>query len=136
MEIKVIRKEFTDQSTIGDLLIDGIFFCYTLEDMVREHGVKVAKQTAIPEGRYQVIVDQSVRFNRAMPHILNVPMFDGIRIHNGNTSKHTDGCILLGFTKNVNFVGQSRNAFNKFFDILYARLAKEQAFITIERTTT
>ena len=53
MELKISRKEFTDQSTIGDLFIDDTYFCHTLEDMVREPGVKVPGETAIPEGRHR-----------------------------------------------------------------------------------
>lgn len=135
MEIILIRKEFTEKSTIGDFIIDGEWFCYALEDMVREPGVKIPGKTAIPEGRYRVVVDQSTRFGRAMPHILNVPNFEGIRIHAGNTEKDTEGCPLLGFTKGPDFVGQSRLAFNKFFDLLYMALRDEECWITIERGT-
>lgn len=133
MEINLIRKEFSDQSTIGDFIIDGEWFCFSLEDMVREPGVKVPGQTAIPEGRYRVVIDQSDRFRRAMPHILDVPGFDGIRIHNGNTEADTRGCPLLGFTKDRNSVGKSIPAFNQFFDRLYMALRDEECWITIER---
>lgn len=133
MEILLERKEFTEKSTIGDFIIDGERFCYCLEDMVRETGVKVPGKTAIPEGRYRVIVDKSTRFGRAMPHILDVPGFEGIRIHAGNTDKDTEGCPLLGFTKGEDFVGQSRLAFNKFFDLLYMSLRDEQCWITVKR---
>ena len=133
MELAVIRKEFTEQSTIGDFLIDGTFFCYSLEDMVREPGVKIPGKTAIPEGRYEVIIDGSNRFRRTMPHILNVPMFEGIRIHALNTEKQTEGCIGVGFTKDNDFIGQSVLAFNRFFNILYEALRSEKAFITVKR---
>ena len=133
MELKIIRKEFTESSTIGDFIIDNEFFCYSLEDTVREEGVKISGLTAIPEGRYRVIVDRSTRFRRAMPHILNVPNFEGIRIHNGNYPKDPEGCPLLGFTKSKDFVGDSRNAFNQFFDKLYMALRDEECWITIER---
>jgi hypothetical protein len=57
MQIKVVRKEFTEKSTIGELFIDNNFFCYTLEDKVRaETEAKVYGQTAIPKGKYEVIV--------------------------------------------------------------------------------
>jgi hypothetical protein len=133
VELKLIRDTFTDISTIGKMYIDGPFYCYVLEDMVREPGVKVPGKTAIPEGRYRVVVDQSARFKRAMPHILDVPGFEGIRIHAGNSSKDTEGCPLLGFTKGKDFVGDSRSAFNQFFDKLYMALAHEECWITIER---
>jgi hypothetical protein len=131
-DITLTRKEFTEVSTIGDLVFDD-FTCYTLEDMTREPGVKIAGATAIPEGRYRVVIDQSNRFKRAMPHILDVPGFDGIRIHAGNTSKDTEGCLLLGFTKGKDFVGESRLAFNQFFDKLYMALRNDEVWITIER---
>lgn len=136
MELKIIRKEFTENSTIGDFYIDNTFFSYCLEDMIREPGVKIAGKTAIPEGRYRVIIDQSKRFRRAMPHILDVPMFEGIRIHALNKASETEGCVGLGFTKSKDFIGESRLAFNRFFDILYLALAHEEAWITIEREVT
>jgi hypothetical protein len=133
MDLVLVRKTFTKVSTIGDFLIDGDLFCYSLEDMVREPGVKVPGQTAIPEGCYRVIIDQSARFRRAMPHVLDVPGFEGIRIHNGNTPEHTEGCILLGYQKGKDFIGDSKRAFNDFFDRLYYALAKGEAWITIRR---
>ena len=133
MELKILRKEFTEKSTIGDFFINNTFFSYVLEDMIREPGVKVPGKTAIPEGRYQVIIDQSNRFRRAMPHVLDVPGFEGIRIHAGNTDKDTEGCPLLGFTKTKNVIGNSRLAFNRFFDILYEALIHEKVYITVER---
>jgi hypothetical protein len=133
MELKIIRDTFTEVSTIGKLHVDGPFFCYVLEDMHREPGVKIAGKTAIPEGRYRVIIDQSNRFKRAMPHILDVPGFEGIRIHAGNTAKDTEGCPLLGFTKGKDCVGESRLAFNQFFDMLYMALRDQECWITIKR---
>jgi len=133
VELKILRKEFTENSTIGDFLIDGEFYFYVLEDMIREPGVKVPGKTAIPEGRYQVIIDQSNRFRRAMPHVLDVPGFEGIRIHAGNVAKDTEGCPLLGYTKSKDFVGNSRLAFNRFFNILYEALIHDKVYLTVER---
>lgn len=86
-----------DDNIIGDLLIDGHFFCYTLEDELRDRTEKVYGRTCIPAGEYRVVVDMSNRFKRLMPRLLNVPMFEGIRIHGGNTSKDTHGCPLVAF---------------------------------------
>ena len=133
MNLKIIRKEFTEISTIGDLFFGGGYFCHTLEDCVREKGVKVDGKTAIPEGRYGLIIDQSARFKRAMPHILDVPGFEGIRIHAGNTAENTEGCPLLGFQKGKDWIGESRLAFNQFFDKLHEILIHEECWITIER---
>jgi hypothetical protein len=100
------------------MYVDGVYECYTLEDVVR-NGTKVLGKTAIPIGEYKLIIDASVRFKQDMPHILNVPDFTGVRIHSGNTSADTDGCILLGTTwAGKDFIGNSKIAYKKFFDKL------------------
>ena len=100
------------------MYVDGIYECYTLEDVVR-NGTKVLGKTAIPTGEYKLIIDASVRFKQDMPHILNVPDFTGVRIHSGNTSADTDGCILLGTTwAGKDFIGNSKIAYKKLFDKL------------------
>ena len=124
-EIKGIR------STIGKLYVDEDFFCYTLEDRVRE-GEKVYGETAIPAGTYEVIIDHSQRFGKKMPHILNVPGFEGIRIHVGNRPEDTNGCILVGKMCGPDFIGGSRTAYQEFFDMLEAGLEEGKVFITIE----
>lgn len=111
MKIVVVRDTFTENSTIGKMLIDGAFFCYTLEDTIRD--TKIAGETAIPYGTYKVIVNMSNRFKRLMPLLLNVPNFEGVRIHNGNTKEHTHGCILVGATKSKDFIGDSKTTFTK-----------------------
>lgn len=117
MLLKLTRKWFTDESTIGELLIDNIFECYTLEDPVRE-GDKIPGKTAIPSGRYPVVITFSQRFQRYMPLVKYVNNFTGIRIHIGNSAKDTEGCILVGRTRSRNWVGNSRVA----FDALYPKL--------------
>jgi len=125
MLIEVKRFEFQNTHTIGKMYINGVYECYTLEDVVR-NGSKVIGKTAIPTGEYKIIIDKSVRFKQDMPHILNVPNFTGVRIHSGNTSAHTEGCILLGTTwSGKDFIGNSRSAYKKFFDKLkQAKTAK------------
>jgi len=122
MELTLVREPSTDESTPGRLLVNNVFECFTLEDVVREvPGVQVAawkipSRTAIPVGTYNVVIDLSQRFGRDMPHILNVEGFDGIRIHSGNTSADTEGCILLGQDRNgLDEVINSRAAYNAFF---------------------
>jgi hypothetical protein len=131
MKLTLLRKEFTQKSTIGSLLIDDQFFCFTLEDVVRE-GDKVNGQTAIPFGIYKVIIDFSNRFKKDMPHILDVPNFEGIRIHSGNTDADTEGCILLGFTKQRDFIGNSRLAFDAFFPKLQQGVKNGEVTIEIK----
>jgi len=100
MELNLYRHTYntrSDRNIIGDLFIDGEFFCYTLEDERRADGVKVYGETAIPTGTYNVKLTKSNRFKRLMPLLLDVPLFKGIRIHGGNTSKDTLGCILVAF---------------------------------------
>lgn len=118
MLIEVKRFEFKDTYTVGKMYIDNIYECYTLEDVVRT-GAKVNGQTAIPTGTYNLIINHSNRFNRDLPLLENVPNFTGVRIHAGNTSAHTEGCILVGTTwSGKDFIGNSRVAFNKLFEKL------------------
>lgn len=136
MEINVRRTEYADTYTIGRMTIDGVYMCYTLEDKVRPAGVKIQNQTAIPTGKYQVIIDFSPHFQKQMLHVLNVPMFEGIRIHSGNDDADTDGCILVGNTwSGGDWIGSSIQAMNKIFPLISAAInRKEIVFITIEDT--
>lgn len=116
-ELLLKRRWYSDRSTIGALTL-GEFSCFTLEDRVRESGVKVQDKTAIPAGRYRVVVDFSQRFQRRMPLLLDVPMFTGIRIHSGNTAEDTRGCILVGEWRAPDWVGDSRRAFARLFPLI------------------
>lgn len=129
MLIRVEREEFTNKSTIGRLFIDGVFQCFTLEDVVRP--VKIKGMTAIAAGMYEVVVSFSARFQRALPLLLNVPNFDGVRIHTGNTDADTEGCLLVGQSKSKDFVGASRAAFAPLFARIQAALPREKVFIEI-----
>ena len=131
MIITIHRFEFGTNYTVGRLSIDGDFQCYTLEDKVRPSGVKIDGQTAIPAGTYKVTRDMSARFGRVMPHILNVMGFEGIRIHPGNSSADTEGCILLGDTwAGGDFIGRSVVAFSNFDKKLIEGL--KQSPVTLE----
>ncbi|MDN5835886.1 MAG: DUF5675 family protein [Nitrosospira sp.] len=129
MELRVERTDFSESSTIGRLYVDDQFECYTLEDKVRP--VKIRGKTAIPAGRYEVVINQSQRFGRLLPLFLNVPNFEGVRIHPGNTAADTEGCILVGETKNEGFVGQSKVAFERLFSKLKTASETEKIFIEI-----
>jgi hypothetical protein len=113
MLITVKRLYKGENSIIGELSIDGVFECFTLEDL--ERPVKIKGETAIPKGTYKVIINQSRRFKRLLPLLLNVPNFEGVRIHPGNTNHDTEGCILVGKTRSKEYIGQSRKAFDKLF---------------------
>ena len=126
IELKRVEASKNGKATIGKLYLDGAYECWTLEDTVREvantpvAAWKLAGETAIPVGTYRVIIDFSNRFQRLMPHVLNVPGFDGIRIHPGNTDADTEGCILLG---QVHIAGQDCVANSKLaFDAFYEKL--------------
>jgi hypothetical protein len=121
--IQVIRKVLTDKVTIGELYIDGVLLCYTLEDRDRflelNHSAKVKSQTAIPTGDYRVVISMSNRFKKLLPEILNVEGFLGIRIHSGNTEKDTEGCILVGMnTDNKTKIYNCAPALNKIIDYI------------------
>ena len=128
MELQIKRTDFSEESTIGELSVNGVFECYTLEDKVRP--VKIAEKPAIPSGRYEVIINFSQRFQKQLPLLLNVPNYEGVRIHSGNTAANTEGCILVGETKTDNFVGESRWAFNRLFEKM--KVAAETEKISLE----
>lgn len=132
MKLRLKRQDYSDARTIGRLSIDGVDFCFTLEDTVRT-GPKVPGKTAIPSGTYAVKLTMSPRFGRILPLLVDVPGFDGVRIHPGNTAADTDGCILVGYTEAPGFVGRSRDAFARVFALISAaRSAGETVTITIE----
>ena len=127
MQLWVHRDVHGDTFTAGRLYVDGAFFCFSLEDADREiPGVpvsewKVPGETAIPRGSYDVRLTMSARFKRVMPEVCDVPGFTGIRIHTGNTSRDTEGCLLVGLqTDNAGSVYQSKDAFNRLFAKLQA----------------
>ena len=94
MKINVVREQYRPGCTVGRLFVNGAFECFTLEDGIRTN--KVYGETAIPPGSYSVIVNYSPRFKTSLPLLQNVPNFEGVRIHPGNTAANTLGCILVG----------------------------------------
>lgn len=95
MTITVLREDCAATWTAGRVFIDGQFLWWSLEDRLHD-GPKIPGKTCIPAGKYRVVITHSQRFGRRLPLLLNVPGFEGIRIHPGNTDKDTHGCILVG----------------------------------------
>ena len=119
MKLTLLREPSIGASTFGVLFVDGRFECFTLEDEIRS-GPKVPGETAIPAGRYKVIVTMSPRFRRRLPLLLLVPGFEGVRIHPGNHARDTEGCILVGLRRSVatSEVLESRLAFTPLLEKL------------------
>jgi hypothetical protein len=130
MLLEVKREPSAAGCTLGALYVDGEFECFTLEDVVREvpqlavEKWKVADETAIPSGTYDVIVDMSAHFQKLLPLLQKVPGFDGVRIHSGNVAADTEGCILVGKRRTATAVLASRAAFNALFVKIKAAIAK------------
>lgn len=137
MELTLRRKFKGPIYTIGDLGIDGKFFCNTIEDTVRELPAtcpdtprgrsctckeKIYARTAIPAGQYRITLEYSPRFKRRMPYLHDVPHFLGILIHSGNTETDSAGCIIVGENTVKGKVLNSRATFQR----LYALLEKEK----------
>ena len=131
MNLLLRRFQRTDQSTIGRLYLDDQVVCYTLEDAVRDE--KIYGQTAIPAGTYQIIVTFSPHFQQDLPLLVDVPNYEGVRIHPGNTAADTEGCILVGTSYGDDVVNNSRAAFALLFNnIATAIESNDQVWITVE----
>lgn len=155
MELKVIRKWKKNEYTIGDLYVDGVWVSNTLEDAVRDlnrngqfdNGErKIPGKTAIPYGRYEVTMkvrspkysnfskySWAKKYDGYLPRLLNVPHFEGILIHAGNTAEDTEGCICVGLNKVVGRVVDSVNTFRRLMDeyLVPAKKRNENIVITI-----
>lgn len=121
--LRLQREPSDGGATLGALYLNDVWQCWTLEDVIREpitHTVqravspaawvqtwKVPGKTAIPAGRYTVVLTLSARFKMILPELLDVPGFSGIRIHAGNRGTDTEGCLLTGRGRDVAFIGES-----------------------------
>ncbi len=147
MELQLKRIARRDTYTIGRLYVDGKYFCDTCEDADRLYfdKPKVMHETAIPCGRYEITQDiKSPRFGEKSPYkevckgyvprLLNVPKFEGVLLHVGNSAKDSSGCILVGLNRQVGKVLESRKTWTEFMQkyMLPAKKRKEQIFITIK----
>ena len=128
-----IREQVMDEYLSG---YEDHYFCDTLEPTWRdyEHGAyKVKGRSAIPEGRYAVVISYSPRFKQWLPILLGVPKFEGIRIHAGNTVKDTEGCILVGQNREVGKVLDSRKWLYRLKQkIVEAKGRGEAVWITVK----
>lgn len=143
MEIRVKRIARKDGYTIGQMSLNNEYFCDTLEDTDRglkstmsvEEIVarKVKGQTAIPTGKYEVILTYSLKFKRVLPLLLNVPGYQFIRVHHGNFPSSTDGCLLVGENKIKGQIVNSRATLERLMSVLLeCEKKKEKVTITIE----
>jgi len=132
-----IRRQVMDEYLTGTA---DDYFCDTLEPTWRdyEHGAyKVKGRSAIPEGRYAVVISYSPKFKQWLPILLGGPEFNrkwqGIRIHAGNTAKDTEGCILVGKNREVGKVLDSRIWVHRLKQkIVEAKDKGEAVWITIK----
>ena len=150
MELLLERIARRDTYTIGHLSIDGKRFCDTCEDTDRglrqdlPLSVNQAKKrrgiTAIPVGRYRVTLEvKSPKYSKKkqydfcqgfVPRLINVPAFEGILIHIGNTAADSEGCILVGRNTKVGMVLESTKTFKALYDVL--RKATDPIYITVK----
>ena len=136
MELTTKRRYKKSEYTIGNLFVDGLYFCDTLEDAVRDlkpdGSGKIKGKTAIPAGRYEVTMTYSPKFKRRLPLLLGVPFFEGVRIHAGNTAKDTEGCLLVGKNRAVGKVLDSRKYERQLVALIEQRIKRgEKIYIEI-----
>ena len=139
MDVELLRYAHGKNDTLGILRIDGEFQCYTLEDEFRVQ--KVHGETRIPAGRYKLGLRHSPKFSPVYGHdvvwIMDVPGFEFILIHTGNTEADTDGCPLVGsypftFDKGgKNTIADSKKAYGKVYPLLVEQV-KKGAYIQIK----
>jgi len=132
-----IRQQVMDEYLPG---YEDHYFCDTLEPTWRDYAngaYKVKGRSAIPEGRYAVVISWSPKFKQWLPILLGGPEFNrkwqGIRIHAGNTAKDTEGCILVGQNREVGKVLDSRKWLYELKQkIVEAKDRGEAVWITIK----
>lgn len=126
MDLRLQRVISTPEVTIGELQVDGVFECFTLEDAIR--ATKVKHETCIPPGTYDVIVNHSPKFNKLLPRLVDVPGFTGILIHTGNGPENTSGCILVGAQLDGLRIkaGTSTPAFAHLFEQILAAFSRDE----------
>ncbi len=140
MKITVNRYLSNNEATLGKLYLDDAFFSYCLEDQPQE--VKVMDETRIPAGKYEIKLRNAgsispkyaarYDFHKGMLWLQDVPDFEWVYIHTGNTDDHTSGCLLVGYTRNEDMftIGSSRDAYSDLYQAVVD--AAENNDLTIE----
>jgi len=139
LELLLQRVWLTDKSSCGELSVDAKVLCYSLELPVKDG----LPGSAIPPGRYQVLLQPSPKFHLStdpwveqyaskMPHLVNIPNRSLIMIHWGNLPENTDGCILVGLTHGDDEVGESRLAFESLYRIIEGSATIGDCWITVQ----
>ena len=135
MKLVLIRHARRADYTIGRLEDEnGKKISDTLEPTWRDYKggeMKIPKKSAIPEGSYRVVVTKSRRFQKYLPLLVGVPGFEGVRIHAGNTSRDTEGCILVGQNLQVGKVLWSRITLEKLMKLIEN---EKEIYLTIKNT--
>lgn len=124
MKLLLQRKTEINNAVLGELFINGKFFCYTLEDKIRD--VKIKHQTCISPGEYKIALTMSQRFKTILPLLLDVPNFTGIRIHAGNTIEDTSGCLLVGTAIKENTLLHSKVALQELINKFKMAIKKKE----------
>lgn len=120
-----LNRTYSDAThTKGELLVNGKFLCYTLEDTIRTK--KIKHETCIDPGTYIVVLTLSQRFKTILPLLQNVPNFEGIRIHAGNTKEDTSGCILVGNFFKDDEIHQSKLAMAKVLKVISEAIKQKE----------
>ena len=135
MNLVLIRHARRADYTIGRLEDEnGMKISDTLEPTWRDYKggeLKIPKKSAIPEGTYRVVITKSQRFGKYLPLLVGVPGFEGVRIHSGNTSRDTEGCILVGQNLQVGKVLWSRITLEKLMKLIEN---EKEIFLIIKNT--
>ena len=135
MKLILTRIARKAEYTIGRLEDEnGKKLCDTLEPIWRNYDggeLKIPKKSAIPEGTYRVVTTYSLRFRKYLPLLVGVPGFEGVRIHAGNTSRDTEGCILVGQNLQVGKVLWSRITLEKLMKLIEN---EKEIYLTIKNT--
>jgi hypothetical protein len=130
MNLLLQRLPSEEKRTHGDLYVDGQWFCYTLEDVVRP--VKIHGETAIPAGVYPVTLEKSPRFGPNTISVHKVENFKHIRVHGGNTENNTEGCPLVGMERTDTGIRNCKPALDELKQEIGAALqAGEQVWLEI-----